>query len=262
MHQSSHWCFAWFGSIEGGPCVANAEGQACREQAEESGRDPHGVEVDVLEHGLADDGSNRKPGVQGEREVAECFAASLVRRDVVDRARCSYVESSFAYTCEQAESDEHPKCRGGRVAGDRKSDEDRASEHQDAPALAIAEGTDERPEQHCRNCEGSDCDTDRDLTTAQRAGNEQRNRRDDGSNGDEVTECGQRDQEEGRRDQPRARGFFIQYRLTCQNDLRRWGTPLLKARWHPRIFRGQNRVPMTLNLAQKTGVGCSLAGAA
>ena len=164
------------------PDGAGDERQRCR-------REPHPVEVIVVEQDVAEERAEREAAVHRDRPVADGLTAPFLGCEVGDHRGGADEERGFADAGEHSHHDERDERGREHVQQARRADDDPAEDDEDAPPDAVADPPRERTQEHRPDGERADRHADRDVVSAELVLDEQRHDRQEYAERHEVAEA-------------------------------------------------------------------------
>src|SRR5581483_5818370 len=180
----------------------HAQTEQDRAEAEPAAEEPGRVHPPVGTEQLAEHRPDRESAVHRDREVRRRLAPPRRRRQVLHSGRRAYEHRGLPGTGEEAHADDRRKRGRERVAEHRDARDRPTAEHQDAPAPAVADVTDDGSQQRGGHGERTDGDPDRSTATAEGVLHEARQHGRDDAHRHEVEERGAGDLDERGREQP------------------------------------------------------------
>ena len=137
--------------------------EQARHQRAERAEDPDRLEAVRREQLLAGERADGQARVQRDREVRGGLAPAVVGRHVLHRGGGADEDGGLADPGDEAERHQRREARGQAVGEHGRAGDGRPADHQDPPAVHVAEPAHPGPEQGGRDGEGTDGHTDREA---------------------------------------------------------------------------------------------------
>ena len=150
----------------GVPTVPAGGAEEARDERAAGAEDPDRLEAARREELLARERPDGQPCVQGDREVRGRLAPAVVGGHVLHRGGGADEDRGFADPGDEAERPE-PEARRQAVGEHGRAGDRRPADHQDPPAVHVAEPAHPGAEERGRDGEGTDRDADREAAAVE-----------------------------------------------------------------------------------------------
>ena len=189
------------GRVRGGH-VGRAEAEQGREEARHPRHDPHAVVPVGVGQVLPEGGAEGQPAVERDAEVGRRLAPPVRRRHVLRRRGGAHEDRRLADPGQQPERHQRRDGIDLRVREGGQAHQEGPAAEQDAPAVAIAEAPGPRADERRGHRERTDHEAHREPVATQLVLDVARERREQRTEGQEVGEGGEGDDQEPPRHHP------------------------------------------------------------